>query len=146
MKYYSVWYYSAIHILTSIPGCNSPDMISQKLKLDILTVKNSLDFLVEKSFVKIVDGNYVIGSRRIHLKKGSPMLPRHHSNWRIKAIESVDRENADDLHYTAVLGIAKEDMKFFREKLLKLLEEFEPIITKSVEDSQVVMLFDLFES
>ncbi len=145
MKYYSVWYYCAIHILTSIPGCNLPDVISQKLKLDILIVKDSLEFLVEKGFVKIINSKYVIGSRRIHLKKGSPMLPRHHSNWRMKAIESVDRETADDLHYTAVLGIAKDDMKIFREKLLKLLEEFEPIVTRSAEDSQVVLLLDLFE-
>lgn len=145
MKYYSVWYYSAIHILSSIPGFQNSNAIAQKLKCDELIVKDALDFLVEKGFLKKMNHQFEIGSTRIHLKKGSTMLPRHHANWRMKAIESVDSEKESDLHYTAVLGIAKSDMSVFREKLLKMLEEFEGIITHSKEESEVVLLFDLFE-
>ena len=51
------------------------------------------------------------------------MLPRHHSNWRTKAIEAVDQEKINDIHYSSLLGIAKRDIKVFKEKLLKLLDE-----------------------
>ena len=146
MRYYGVWYHSAIHILVSIPGFQTTDAITKKLKLDLLTVKSALQFLSEKGFIKTMAGIYSIGPTRIHLKKGSAMLPRHHANWRMKAIESVDREKLEDLHYTAVLGIAKNDLKIFREKMLKLLEEFEPIVTASQQDSQVILLLDLFET
>lgn len=72
------------------------------------------------------------------------MLPRHHSNWRMKAIASIDQEKDHDLHYTAVLGISKADALVLREKLLKLLEDFEPVISKSPEETSVVLLLDLF--
>ena len=145
MKYYSSWFYSAIHILCALPNLNTVEQISKKLKLDIGLVKEVLNFLESKGFVQSSAGKYSIGSRRIHLAQGSPMLPRHHSNWRMKAIESVDQEKTSDLHYSAVLGIAKRDIKVFKEKLLNLLEEFEPIVSESKEEVPVVLLMDLFE-
>lgn len=146
MIYYSVWYYSAIHILCSLPNIKTAEDISEYLKLDLILIKEAMRFLEEKGFIKQDKGNYEIGSRRIHLKKGSSMLPRHHANWRMKAIASLDNEKKDELHYTAVLGIAKKDHILFREKMLQLLEEFEPIIEKSPEEVQVVMLIDLFQT
>lgn len=144
MIYYSVWYYSAIHVMCALPGLNTLDAISQRLKLDIAVVKNALQFLEERGFVMKNGASYQIGSTRIHLPKGSAMLPRHHSNWRMKASESVDQEKANDLHYSAVLGISKRDAKIFKEKLLKLLEEFEPLVRDSKEEIPVVLLLDLF--
>jgi uncharacterized protein (TIGR02147 family) len=146
MTYYSVWYYAAIHIAASIPNINTAEKISKYLNLSPLITKNALSFLEAKGFVEFVNGAYIVGARRIHLKKGMPMLPRHHSNWRMKAIASIDQEKEHDLHYTAVLGISKTDAQLLREKLLKLLEEFEPVISKSPEETSVVLLLDLFGS
>jgi uncharacterized protein (TIGR02147 family) len=145
MRYYSSWYYAAIHILCALPKLNTVDAISKKLRLDLAIIKNALDFLENRGFVQRKDGAYTIGSARIHLAKGSPMLPRHHSNWRMKAIESVDVEKQNDLHYSALLGIAKKDVPIFKEKLLALIQEFEPIIKESREEVPVVLLMDLFE-
>ncbi len=72
------------------------------------------------------------------------MLPRHHANWRMKAIESVDIEKKNDLHFTGVLGIAKNDIPKFKEKMLKLIEEFEPMLKESTEEVPVILLCDLF--
>ncbi len=74
------------------------------------------------------------------------MLPRHHANWRMKAMMALDHEKKDELHYTAVLGISKKDYSLFREKMMNLLSDFEPVITKSPEEIQVVMLLDLFQT
>lgn len=145
MRYYSSWFYSAIHILCALPDFNTTEKISQKLKLDIGLIKEALGFLESKGFVQLSKGTYSIGAKRIHLSQGSPMLPRHHSNWRMKAIESVDQEKSSDLHYSAVLGIAKADVKVFKEKILKLLEELEPIVSDSKEEIPVVILMDLFQ-
>ncbi len=146
MTYYSVWYYSAIHILCSLPSIKTTEDISEYLGLDLLTVKEALHFLKEKGFISQADGGLAIGSRRIHLKKGNPMLPRHHANWRMKAMMALDHEKKDELHYTAVLGISKKDYSLFREKMMNLLSDFEPVITKSPEEIQVVMLLDLFQT
>jgi uncharacterized protein (TIGR02147 family) len=146
MTYYSVWYYSAIHILCSLPNIKTSEDISEYLGLDLLTVKEAMHFLKDKGFVTQSDGDVGIGSRRIHLKKGNSMLPRHHANWRMKAITALDHEKKDELHYTAVLGISKKDYSLFRERMMSLLGELEPVITKSPEEIQVVMLLDLFQT
>lgn len=145
MRYYSSWFYSAIHILASLPELNAPAEMAKRLRLDLTLVKDVLGFLEEKGFVSSSQGKYKIGNRRIHLAHGSPMLPRHHANWRMKAIEAVDHEKPQDLHYSAVLGIAKADIPLFREKMLKLIADYEPLVTASKEDSPVILLMDLFE-
>ena len=144
MKYYSTWHYSAIHVLCALPGLNTVEAIARKLKLDASTVKAVLEFLEERGFVARKNSVYNIGATRIHLPKGSAMLPRHHANWRVKAIEAVDEEKSEDLHYSAVLGISKKDMSVFKEKLLSLLQEFEPVVTASKEEVPVILLMDLF--
>ena len=144
MKYYSTWYYSAIHVLCALPNLNHSEAIAIKLKLEPAIVKESLQFLEERGFVLRKGGTYQIGATRIHLPKGSSMLPRHHSNWRIKAIEAVDHEKSNDLHYSAILGISKRDTKLFKEKLLQLLQEFETIITDSTAEVPIVLIMDLF--
>ena len=144
MKYYSTWHYSALHILAALPTLNSVDGMCTRLKLEPALVKNALQFLEESGFVRKKDGAYQIGPTRIHLPKGAPMLPRHHANWRMKAIESVDEEKAGDLHYSGILGISKKDAKVFKERLLQLLQEFEPILLESKEEVPIVLLMDLF--
>lgn len=145
MIYYSVWYYSAIHIVCALPSIKTAEDIAEHLQLDIMIVKLALSFLEEKGFIKLLNGSYEIGSRRIHLKKGSAMLPRHHANWRMKAISRLDVEKRDDLHYTAVLGISKSDYKLLHEKILQLLEEFEPIVRDTKDEVETIMLLDLFK-
>jgi uncharacterized protein (TIGR02147 family) len=145
MIYYSTWHYCAIHVLSSIPEFNSVESFATRLKLSIPLVKKVLQFLEERNFVKKTASGYTIGSTRIHLAKGSAMLPRHHANWRMKAIAHADEERASDLHYSAVLGISKKDIKGLKEKLLQLLQDFEPMIKESKEEDSVVFLLDLFQ-
>ena len=145
MIYYSVWYYSAIHILTSIPIFNSAESIAKTLNLDLLTIKNALNFLLEKGFVEFHNEKYSIGSRRIHLSQSSPMLPRHHCNWRTQTMAAIDNPKKNDLHYTAVLSLSEKDVLVLREKMLKLLEDFESVIIESKEETIAILLFDLFK-
>lgn len=144
MTYYSAWYYSAIHVLSAFPEFKSVEAMSDRLKLEMPTVKKAVRFLESRGFIKKSDTGYNIGATRIHLAQGSPMLARHHANWRMRAIEKVDHEKAQDLHYSAVLGISKKDVKIFKESLLELLQKFESVIEKSEVEEPVGLLLDLF--
>ena len=62
----------------------------------------------------------------------------------MRAIEAVNYEQKDDLHYSAILGINKSDVPKFKEKMLELIQELEPIIKESEEDTPVALLMDLF--
>jgi uncharacterized protein (TIGR02147 family) len=145
MHYYSAWYYAAIHIFVALPGLNTLNEITKRLRLSAKVVKEALEFLETRGFILKEKGEFRIGSKRIHLSRGSPMLSKHHTNWRMQAINSVDGEAESDLHYSAILGISKTDQEKFKEKLLALLAEFEPIVKSSKEEIPVVMLMDLFE-
>lgn len=144
--YYSHWAYSAIHILSALPQFQTLDQVCERLRLPRRLAQETLRFLVRKGFVfQDRSGALSIGATRIHLPKGAAMLPRHHENWRMKAQDLLHLEGMNDLHYTGVLGISKSDQIRFKERLLKLLEEFEPMIRDSKEEIPVVLLLDLFE-
>src|SRR5690606_6024656 len=112
------------------------------LKLDPETVGTAVEFLESRGFIQKSAQGYQIGSRRIHLATGSPMLPRHHANWRMKAIEAVDHSREGDLHYSGIVGLSRKDATLFREKLLALIAEFEAILKDSQEEVPVAIVMD----
>lgn len=145
LKYYSKWYYSALHVLAGIPNYNSIEKMKECLSLNEVVVRQGLNFLEKIGMVRKTGSSYIITEKRIHLPAGSDMLPRHHGNWRIKTLDIVESESQENLHYSSILGISKDDYRYFRERLLSLLQEFEPLIQNSKEEVPVVFLFDLFK-
>jgi uncharacterized protein (TIGR02147 family) len=145
MTYYSAWWFVAAHILCALPGTQTRDEITRKLSLPAEVVNRTLDFLLGKGLIKEESGHYSIGAQRIHLGTASPLLPRHHSNWRMKAMQAVDHPKAGDLHYSGVIGISKKDGERVRAMMLDLLQKSEVIVQESKEDTAYVMLMDFFE-
>lgn len=144
--YYSSWVYGAVHILTALPGTQSVDAIARHLRLPKEQIENVVEWLRKNDLVtKNTDGSLGIGKGRIHIGRHSRHVARHHANWRIKSIDSLERSTPADLHYTAFLGISKEAMAHLKEKLMTFLQEIEPVIAESKEEKGVVLLLDLFE-
>jgi len=144
--YYSQWYFAAIHILSSIPHFQTREAMAQKLQLPLALVTTVLEFLLLKGLVVQKDNLYKIGHTRIHLDKKSPLISKHHTNWRIEAIKSLEHEKSEvDLHYSSILSLAKKDALKIREFLLELLEKSEPILRDSPEEELCALCIDLFE-
>lgn len=143
--YYSAWWYMAVHILVALPGLNTRSALIKRLNLPAKNIDRALRFLKQASLIVESNGVFKIGKTRIHLGTGSPFLPRHHVNWRIKAIEVAEKAHSQDLQYSALLGISRADGKKIRNLLLNLVQKTEPIIIKSKEEAPYVMLLDFFE-
>jgi len=143
--YYGVWWYLAIHILVALPGTQTRDEIAKRLSLGTEQVREALQFLVKHGLITESRGKYSIAKGRIHLGQGSPMLPRHHANWRMRAIQAVDLPKEDDLHFSGVIGISRKDGEKIRSTLLELLQKTEPVIQASQEEAAYVFLMDFFE-
>lgn len=142
--YYSVWYYAAIHIMLSVPDYQTPKKISQYLGIPLRQIQEALEFLV-KTGLAIQKGNrYEIGLTRIHLDKSSVQIRRHHTNWRSQAISSIDRNEPEDLHYSNVLSISREDIPKVKEVFVKAIEEAREIIKVSPEEEVQVLALDFF--
>jgi uncharacterized protein (TIGR02147 family) len=147
MRYYSAWYYSAIHVATSIPQCRTRDAIATALGLAPALVAECLEFLMEHSLVITEKGRYTIGPVRIHLGADSPIISKMHSNWRLQALQSLERPisaTAADLHYSGAITLSRKDAKRIRDVLLKAIDQTEQIFRPSSEEVVYCVAMDWF--
>ena len=145
MVYYSSWHYAAIHVTTSIPRYQTPDAIAKRLHVPRQLVLRCLQFLTKAQLVVERDGRYEIGPRRIHLGRDSPLITRHHSNWRLQSLIAMDQPQAKALHYSSVVSLAKADVEKIKDLLLDALSQSEEILSASKEEEVYCLCLDLFE-
>ena len=148
LRYYSAWYYSAIHVATSVPVLQTRDEIAAGLGLTPGLVTECLDFLMEWGLVALDNGKFKIGPVRMHLGPESPMISKLHANWRLQAIQSLERKvssKAVDLHYSTVLTISHKDAKKVREILLKAIDQTEKTFIPSLEETVYCVGMDWFQ-
>lgn len=146
MEYYSQWYYSAIHVLVSIKDFQTKDKIKERLKIDGQSLNRVLMFLENKGLIKSKGGIYNIGPSRIHLSKNSPIISKHHGNWRVEALKSLEKDTVEsNLHYSSVMTLSQEDALKIKNILLSTIENVEPILMASAEKEIYSMCLDFFE-
>jgi len=144
--YYSSWYYSAAHILVTIKEFQTVPAIARRLSLSRDKIVEILNFLVGNDLVKKEGNTYSSGQTRIHLAKESPHIQRHHTNWRVKAINSIDLNDPMDLHFSNVVSMGKDDIVKVREIFIKAIAEARSVIKDSPEETLQSICVDFFEA
>lgn len=142
--YYSAWYYAAVHILLSIPAFQRPKAIAEHLRLPIAQIQDILEFLATTGLAIQKEDRYEIGLTRIHLSKESVQIRRHHTNWRNQAINSIDKNDKEDMHYSNALSMSHSDVPKVREILIQAIEECREIIKVSKEERLQILTMDFF--
>lgn len=143
--YYSAWWYAAIHMLVGLPEIRTDQDIANRLQLELPLVCDALDFLLNRGLVSRSAGTLEIGCKRLHIGAKSRLVTRHHLNWREKAISALERKQTDDLHYSGVLAISRQEAKNLRALVLDLLQRIEPAVQNSTDEVPIAFLIDLFE-
>lgn len=143
--YYSSWHYAAIHMTVAIPQYRSKKAISRYLDLPLTKVAQVLEFLVATGLVKEEGAEYNVGSGSIHLGNDSSMISKHHTNWRLQAIQSLDSEAPNELHYSSVLTLTRADVEKIKSILVKSIESARSIIRESKEECLFNYSIDWFE-
>lgn len=143
--YYSAWYYAAIHVLVSVPGCNDREGLSQKLGLTIDLVGRVLDFLKSVGLVVQKGHSYEVGTTSIHLESKSPMIAKHHTNWRMRAIHSLDQVRSKDLHYSSVVTVSQADADRVRSILVRAIDDIRRIVKDSKDEEGFCYAIDFFK-
>jgi len=143
--YYSTWYYAAIHIMLTIPQYCTVDSIVTALSLPRPLIVKVLDFLVTCGLAVQDNGIYKNGISNIHLTSESPHIQRHHTNLRNQAIQSIDKNLPDDLHYSSFISLAKEDVIKIRELLIQTIEEYRKVVKNSPPEELHGICIDFFK-
>lgn len=145
-EYYSMWWYSAIHMLCAFDHTRTPEAIATKLNLEINVVKDVLNFLESVNLVrKSAAETYEIATERVHVPSDSPLVTRHHLNWREKLIEHLQRPQPKDLHYSSIIGISQQDGETIRRMILDFIAAKEKVLEASPSEKPYVLLLDFFE-
>lgn len=143
--FYADAIYSHIHLLTHLPGMDSPEKIAAKIKRDVNQVKQIVDFLIKAQLLKMTPQGLAPGTGSTHVDSHSPHVLMHHRNWRLKAMQNQTRQNSQDLFYTGQMTMSRTDFERCKEILRKTLEEFYKIIGPSDSEQLYGFNFDFFE-
>lgn len=143
-KYYSTWFYSAIHIALALPELQDARAIARKFNLPEELAASVIQFLEECGLIEKEKGRYVFTKMRIHLGRDSDFVQRHHINWRSQSLQSVEKNLKDDLHFSTVFAISKSDFDNIKEVFVKAIEEARQIIRPSESEEVCAISLDVF--
>jgi uncharacterized protein (TIGR02147 family) len=144
-RYYSTWFYSAIHIMLAVPEFNSAYKISQRLNLPEEMVADVVHFLEEIGLVEVKNGKYEFTKMRIHLDRNSEFVQRHHINWRSQALQSAEKNMKDDLHFSTVFAVTRDDFERVKEVFVTAIENARGIIKPSDSKEVYAITLDAFK-
>lgn len=122
----------------------TPGAIAKYFDLSISKTAQVLDFLTSVGLVKSEGGIFTPGEVRIHLGHDSPMISKHHTNWRMQAVRSFERETAQELHYSGVISVSFSSLPKIRETMIRALEEVRKIVKDSDDETVYCYSLDLF--
>ncbi len=142
--YYSSWLYSTLHVMLSIKDFDSRTRIAEVLQMPTKKVGEILDFLVSAGIAKEVQGRYSLTTLSLHLPHDSPFISKHHSNWRVQAMASLDYEKSDDVHYSTVFSIAEKDVLKIKSILVDAIAQINSVMKDSPEEIVRTLCVDLF--
>jgi uncharacterized protein (TIGR02147 family) len=145
IQYYSSWEYSAVHVALTVPELSSVESISKELGIPRQRVAEVLEFLDQVGLAKRKNGKFNVGEGRIFLKSDSPMVWKHHTNWRLRAIHSYQEARADRLHLSTVFSASHADIERMKKALLDCIEDVRGRIKDSKEETVHCLNVDFFD-
>lgn len=80
----------------------------------------------------------------MHLHSVSPLVAKHHTNWRMRAIASLDADPGQDLHYSSVISVGEKDISKLQAILIEAIEKARALVRDSPEEAGVCYSLDAF--
>jgi uncharacterized protein (TIGR02147 family) len=145
VTFYNSWLYVAIHILCAVPEFQSRRALRDFFHLPSKQVDPLIDFMVKLGILVELAGKLTQGSTRIHLPKGSPFLVKHHSNWRMRAIQSMDYDRENDLHYTMVMSLSKKDVDRVKQIIFESISKTDQLLKETGDEIVYSFCMDWFQ-
>ena len=144
--FYSNWCYMAVWLLTAVPQMNTVESISRQLHQPQSRIKEIINFLTRVGLCEEKNGKLSIKIKRTLVTSGSPMLSRHHMNWRLRAMDTLQSSSIGSVFYTHPMAISEKDAMLIKEILIKTIANIEPLVEPSPAEKIYCLNIDWFEN
>lgn len=142
--YYSSWLYGAMHVASDVPEFQTVAGMARRFRIDESEAALLTRTLCEMGLIADQGGKFSPRNVRLHLAKGSPVLQSHHTNWRLKALESSRNPLNDGLHYASVFAMERRLFEELRRRLLDSVAAMNEDIARSASEDVFAFSLDLF--
>jgi len=140
--FYSSPIYSAVRLYTSTRDRGRTlDEISRRFTLSRVQVGKVIAFLVETALVEERGGYYQMGPQSTHLEKDSPHVVKHHTNWRLKALQCAESLGDSELMFTSPASLSRDDFEILRERMVLFVKDY--LKTAQASPAEEVACFNL---
>lgn len=143
--FYSSWLYSGVRLLTDLEDFKSVDAISRKLNLPRAQVQRIIDFLMEYQLVVEEKGKLKMGTTRTHVGSSSPLVSRHHQNWRLLGFNKMIQSDEDQFFFTSPMTLSQEVADWLRLELPAFVERIQARSLPSKSEVTRCLNIDWFE-
>ena len=142
--YYSSWIYAAVHIALTIPELRTREALAHYFVVPVRRITEALDFLTNAGLVQESKKGFEVTQAQIRLGNDSKNILKHHTNWRLQATESLDREQLSDLHYSGVVSLSTEDVIKVKNIFMDSIKNSQAVIKDSREQELCAVVIDFF--
>jgi uncharacterized protein (TIGR02147 family) len=143
-RFYSHWMYGAAHVLSSIPAYTTVEAMAEALGLDPKLMQDVVFFLCQAGLVVAKKDRFEIGPTQLHLAKTSANIIKHHTNWRLKAIEDASNPKTTGIHYSTISSLSHKDAEKLRHELTEVIQRYVETIRPSPEETAYCFNLDFF--
>lgn len=143
--YYSSWLYSGVRNLAAIPELAFVESMSAHLGVSTETLLRVVQFLIENELLKREGGRLEPLSKITHLPAKSPLVVKHHQNWRLRAFQKMDEYREKDFFFTGPMSLSKELAKDIRTELPTFIERLGARLGPSESEAGYCLNIDWFE-
>lgn len=142
--FYSSWHYLAIYVALAIPGAQTKEALRSFFQLPMKKIAEVVEFLVESGLARQEGEHFIAEPGWIRLESGSPLMLKHHSNWRTQALLALDRDELLNLHYSAVMSLSRSDIRELKNRMLDHIKDYVATARESKEEEVYALTMDFF--
>jgi len=142
--YYTSWLYSAVHVACTIPNLRTRKALAARFQIPVELAGKILDFLRENELVEKRMEEYYPTQNWLRLGLQSPHIIKHHTNWRNQAIQNLEVQTEDDLHYSGIFSMDHKTARHIKDELLDAIKRQNLKIEKAPEEDLYIFGVDFF--
>ncbi len=144
--YFSSYLYMAIELITFLDGYQTPDPISKYFNISKKKTLEILSFLVKLGAMEKNGDKYELTGETVWIDLSKRIGKINHTNWRNRAIASLDYDEDIGFHREINFAIERKDIpkikRFLTDTILELNEKY---LGKDTADTICSFCLDLFE-